>query len=52
MNLLEKIRFNAQNNPQRIVLPESFEQRTLKAADEVIAEKIAHVILIGERGKP
>ena len=51
MNLLEKIRLNAQKNPQRIVLPESFEERTLKAADEVMADAIAKVILIGDKEK-
>ncbi|MDD6346514.1 MAG: phosphate acetyltransferase, partial [Lachnospiraceae bacterium] len=35
-------------NKQRIVLPESTEPRTLTAADQVIAEGIADVILIGE----
>jgi phosphate acetyltransferase len=51
MNLLEKIRFNAIQYQQRIILPESLESRTLQAADQIIAEKLARVILIGNREK-
>lgn len=51
MDLLEKIKQNARNNLQRIVLPESDEERTLKAADIILSEKIARIILIGKPGK-
>ncbi len=47
MNLLNKIKEKAKNNPQRIVLPESFEERTLKAADIILSEGIAEIVLIG-----
>lgn len=47
MNLLDKIKENAKQNLQRIVLPESFEERTLKAADIILHEKLAEIILIG-----
>ncbi len=47
MNLIEQIKENARQNRQRIVLPESYEERTLKAADEVLAMGIADLILIG-----
>jgi phosphate acetyltransferase len=47
MNLLEKIMERAKANPQRIVLPEGTETRTLKAADIILKEKAAHLILIG-----
>lgn len=47
MNLLDQIKLNARKNLQRIVLPESFEERTLRAADQVIEEGIASIILIG-----
>lgn len=47
MNLIENIRLNAQNAPKRIVLPEGLEERTLRAADFVLAEKIADIILLG-----
>lgn len=47
MNLIDQIKENARKNRQRIVLPESYEERTLKAADEIIHEGIADIILIG-----
>jgi len=47
--LLVEIRENAKKNPKRIVLPESTDERTLKAADFVIQEKIAHITLIGNK---
>ncbi|MGM0505363.1 MAG: phosphate acetyltransferase [Bacteroidota bacterium] len=47
MNLLEKIKESAQKHQKRIVLPESLEERTLKAADIILEEKIAQVILTG-----
>lgn len=47
MNLLEQIKENAKKHRQRIVLPESYEERTLKAADVVLKESIADIILIG-----
>jgi phosphate acetyltransferase len=47
MNLLNRIKEKAKKNTQKIVLPESYEERTLKAADIIISEKIAEIILIG-----
>ncbi|MEA3496584.1 MAG: phosphate acetyltransferase [Bacteroidota bacterium] len=49
MTLLESIRSSAKKLNKRIVLPESFEERTLKAADEILKEKIAQIILIGKK---
>ncbi|HQH40937.1 MAG: phosphate acetyltransferase [Bacteroidales bacterium] len=51
MDLLEKITARAKQLGKRIVLPEGLEERTLKAADEVIKEGIAQVILIGNPAK-
>ena len=48
MNLLEKIMDRAKSNLQRIVLPEGTEIRTLKAADIILKEKAAKLILIGD----
>lgn len=48
MELFEKLTARAKANPQRIVLPEGNEPRTLTAADRLIAEKIADVTLIGD----
>ena len=51
MELLEKIKASAKNHNKRIVLPESFEERTLEAANILIEENIARIILIGDRDK-
>jgi len=48
MNLLEQIMERAKANLQRIVLPEGTEIRTLKAADIILKEKAAKLILIGD----
>ncbi len=47
MDLLTKVKEEAKKHSQRIVLPEGTEERTLKAANEIIQEKIAEIILIG-----
>ena len=47
MDLLQKIVARAKSDKQRIVLPESTEERTLRAADRVLADDIADIILIG-----
>lgn len=47
MNLLQQIMERAKANLQRIVLPEGTEIRTLKAADIILKEKAAKLILIG-----
>lgn len=51
MHLIEEIKRKAKEHYKRIILPESFEERTLKAADELIHEKIAQIILIGNKEK-
>lgn len=48
MTLFEKLTANAKSTPQRIVLPEGTEPRTLTAADRIIADEIANIILIGD----
>ena len=48
MELLEKIKQNASFHNKRIVLPEGKEPRTLKAAEIVLKEKIARLILLGD----
>jgi phosphate acetyltransferase len=51
MDLLTSIKNNAKKHYKRIVLPEGTEERTLKAADIVIQEKIAQIILLGDKAK-
>lgn len=48
MKLFDKLTACAKQNKQRIVLPESTEPRTLTAADRIIADGIAEIILIGD----
>ena len=47
MELLENIKATARKELKRIVLPEAEEERTLRAADQCIAESLANIILIG-----
>lgn len=47
MNLIEQIKENAKKYGKRIVLAEGEEDRTLKAADIIIAEGIAQIVLLG-----
>lgn len=49
MDLLSRIKEKARNNPQRIILPESDDERTLRAADIILQEGIARIILIGNK---
>ncbi|MCQ2134700.1 MAG: phosphate acetyltransferase [Bacteroidales bacterium] len=49
MSLIESIIARAKSNKQRIVLPESLEERTITAADMAIADGLADIILIGNR---
>ena len=51
MKLLDKIKQNAISLKKRIVLPESFDERMLKAADEAYAEGLAEITLVGNREK-
>ncbi len=51
MDLLQKIKANAKSYNKRIVLPEGTEERTLQAADILLEEGIAQIILIGNHDK-
>ncbi|MFP4620131.1 MAG: phosphate acetyltransferase [Bacteroidales bacterium] len=47
MNLLEDVKESAKQLNKRIILPESIEERTLKAADHILKEGLAQIILLG-----
>lgn len=47
MEFIENLKSRAKQNKRRIVLPEGEEERNLKAADQVLAEGFAEIILIG-----
>ena len=49
MGLIEKIKENAKQNLKTIVLPESEDERVLKATQIVLEEKLANVVLIGDK---
>lgn len=46
---MDKIILRAQHDKQRIVLPESLEERTLTAADRALTDGLADIILIGSK---
>lgn len=48
MSLFDKLTSKARANRQRIVLPEGNEPRTLTAADRILADGLADLILIGD----
>ncbi|MBP5366382.1 MAG: phosphate acetyltransferase [Bacteroidales bacterium] len=47
MDFIETLKSRASKDKKRIVLPEGEEERNLKAADQVLAEDFAKIILIG-----
>ncbi len=47
MDLIKEIVARAQANKQRIVLPEGTEERTLKAANQILTDEVAELILLG-----
>ena len=49
MDLLTNIRNSAKQLKKTIVLPEGTEERTLKAADELLKEGLANIILLGNK---
>ncbi len=48
MDLLDSIKEKARKHNKRIVLPEGYEERTIKAADIAISEGLAQIILLGD----
>ena len=47
MELIEQLVAHAKTNKQRIVLPEGTEERTLKAANQILTDEVADLILLG-----
>lgn len=47
MEFINRLKEKARSNKKRIVLPEGYEERTLRAADAVLEEGFASIILIG-----
>jgi len=51
MNIIESIIERAKADKQRIVLPEGTEKRTLQAADQLLRDGVAEIILLGNSGE-
>lgn len=51
MNIIEQIKESAKQANKTIVLPEGEEERTLRAADIILKEKYAHLVLLGNKNK-
>ena len=51
MNSIEQIKIRAKQNKKTIVLPESMDERVLKAAEKVLEDDISEIILIGKKEK-
>jgi len=51
MDIIKQIREKAKTKYKRVVLPEGTEERMIKAAKEIVLEKIAEVTLLGEEKK-
>lgn len=49
MNIIEKIKNEVRNNKKKIVLPETMDERVLKAAEIILTEEITDLILIGKK---
>lgn len=47
MNIIEDLKTRAKRKNGRIVLPESSDERTLRAAAQILSENLASVILVG-----
>ncbi len=47
MDLIEQLIARAKANKQRIVLPEGTEERTLKAANQILTDGVADLIILG-----
>ena len=51
MSFLETVKARAKSQIKTIVLPEALDPRTLTATQQVLAEGLAKIILVGDKGK-
>ncbi|MFW6222240.1 MAG: phosphate acetyltransferase [Bacteroidota bacterium] len=51
MGIIEQLKTNAKKLKKTIILPESEDERTLKATEQIINEGLANIILIGNPAK-
>lgn len=48
MDILDRVKARARENPQHVVLSEGDDDRTLRAAEKILEEKLARLTLVGE----
>jgi len=48
MHLMEKIKDKARGSRQTVVLPESYDDRMIQAAEQIVKENLAAVVLLGD----
>jgi phosphate acetyltransferase len=49
MSLVEQIKAKAKNNPKTVVLPESYDERMLFAAQQVMEQGLAKIVILGNK---
>jgi phosphate acetyltransferase len=51
MHLVDQIKEKARKNRQTVVLPESYDERMLFAAEKIVKEELARVVILGDPAK-
>jgi phosphate acetyltransferase len=51
MHLVDQIKEKARKNLQTVVLPESYDERMLFAAEKIVKEKLAKIVILGDSAK-
>jgi phosphate acetyltransferase len=51
MHLVDRIKEKAKRHLQIVVLPESYDERMLYAAETIMSEKLAKIVILGDPGK-
>ena len=51
MHLVDQIKAKARKNLQTVVLPESYDERMLYAAEKIVKEGLAEIIILGDPAK-
>ena len=49
MNFIDKIKERAKSDKKRIVLPESMDKRVIEAAEKILKEDLAEVVIVGKK---
>ena len=48
MHLVDQIKAKARENLQTVVLPEGYDDRMIQAAGQIVADGLAHIVLLGD----